>query len=167
VQVAKVRFGPEVLDTVALSVPRQMYARDGCVELSLRRLSGDYAVLAGLKLYECFPYKNKPGDECVGVTLGRARGEESFEVSQPLPDLFRSSTRITYTASRPCPVDIDVFDIQGRHVRRLASGLRASGTSVASWNGLDDAGLQVPAGAYLIRIRSEGRTESRKVVLTR
>jgi hypothetical protein len=46
---------------------------------------------------------------------------------------------------------IDVFDVRGRRVRRLADGPVGAGPHGWSWNGRDDAGRPLPAGVYFVR----------------
>jgi len=165
-QVRKVRFAPLAPETVLMYIPREKYAKDCRADLEITKLAGDYAVLAELKLFECFPYRRKPGGE--GNDGGLA-GESGFgvEVLQPVPSLFRNATSVSYAVSEPQRVAVSVYDAQGRMVRRLASGFCARGKHTASWNGLDETGREVPTGAYLLRFESGGFSQTRRVVLTR
>lgn len=53
----------------------------------------------------------------------------------------------TFTVSAAGPVEIDVFDLCGRLVRRL----EAADPGAVEWNGRSDGGEPVPAGAYIVR----------------
>ena len=52
-------------------------------------------------------------------------------------------------------VDIDILDLNGRRVRRLASQRRPSGAYAEVWDGRNAAGELVPPGLYICRIRIE------------
>ena len=59
---------------------------------------------------------------------------------------------------------IEMLDLQGRIVRRLAPPSPGSGTSIA-WDGLDAMGQRVPPGIYLARISRGARVQNARVVL--
>jgi hypothetical protein len=59
---------------------------------------------------------------------------------------------------------LDVYDVQGRRVQRLALDL---GAGEAVWDGRDATGAPVPAGVYFLRLRSAEASAQRKVVLLR
>ena len=62
-------------------------------------------------------------------------------------------------------MDLSIFDLAGRRVRRLVSGPTGAGEHVAQWNGRDETGGRVPAGVYLYRLRTPGNAETRRVVV--
>jgi flagellar hook assembly protein FlgD len=67
--------------------------------------------------------------------------------------------QIVYTLSADATVDVEVLNIAGITVRRLV-GERAqtAGPQQLTWDGRNNAGSAVPAGAYLVRITA--RSES-------
>lgn len=69
------------------------------------------------------------------------------------PNPSRGRVSIQWGLSTATRVDLSVFDVQGRHVRRLASGDRPAGRMVATWDGRDDRGRLVASGLYLVRLR--------------
>jgi hypothetical protein len=62
---------------------------------------------------------------------------------------------------------LEVLDLSGRRVRRLASGWEARGTRSVGWDGLDESGAPAPAGTYLVRLRSASRSAQSRVTLLR
>ncbi len=50
-------------------------------------------------------------------------------------------------------LSVDVFDILGRHVRRLASRLAVAAQGTLLWDGKDDGGRVVPMGVYILFLR--------------
>ena len=60
-----------------------------------------------------------------------------------------------------------LFDASGRMVRRLHEGDLPAGETPLSWDGRDDAGREVPAGVYLVKVTTPAGETSGRVVLTR
>lgn len=64
------------------------------------------------------------------------------------------STSVLYRVPLAGRVALDVYDASGRHVRALVAGAFAAGVRSAAWDGRDDAGRNVAAGAYWLRLAS-------------
>ncbi len=69
---------------------------------------------------------------------------------------------VRYAAPRGGPVHLDVFDVAGRRIRSLGS--RAS-AGLVRWDGTDGDGRRVTAGVYFIRLRADGGTRAKRVVI--
>jgi uncharacterized repeat protein (TIGR01451 family) len=95
-----------------------------------------------------------------GVRAGAA-----LHPGQPNP--FNPRTRVQYTLDAAGPVELAVYDLAGRRVRRLERAHLPAGTHEATWDGRDDRGRELPSGTYLIRLVAPGGTQSRKVMLVR
>jgi hypothetical protein len=63
--------------------------------------------------------------------------------------------------------DFAVFDVRGRRVRSLYQGSWCGGVYGRNWDLTDDGGRRVPAGAYFIRVRSDGETYTRPITVLR
>jgi hypothetical protein len=74
---------------------------------------------------------------------------------------------IEMTAPRDEEVRLAVYDVTGREVAILKSGLLVSGTSKAFWNLLTSDGSVAPSGAYFVRLLGPEKPLSAKIVLTR
>ena len=57
-------------------------------------------------------------------------------------------------------VDLSVYDIVGRKVATVASGVFQAGTYARSWNGRSDAGALQRPGMYLYRLRVGAETHT-------
>ena len=77
------------------------------------------------------------------------------------PNPFNPTTELTYTIPVSGEVSLTIYDIQGREVNRLLSGVQTAGSHKVKW----DAGNH-PSGIYFARLSSEnGQTQTRKLVL--
>jgi hypothetical protein len=82
-----------------------------------------------------------------------------------VPNPFNPQTRIRFELSKPGSVQVAIFDVSGRLVRTLASESLAAGPHERVWQGKDNAGRQVPSGAYYVRLVTATGTDHRKIML--
>ena len=81
------------------------------------------------------------------------------------PNPFRSSTWIGFTLPQAGPVDLVVFDVQGREQVVLARGeAMTAGAHGRTWNGCDPSGRALPPGVYLVRLRTPDGSEVRSLI---
>lgn len=86
------------------------------------------------------------------------------------PNPFNPRTSVGVTLAQAARVQLVVYDLQGRRVRRLVDEPLAGGPhpQLATWDGLDDRGRTLPSGGYLLRLSVDGRSVgARKVTLLR
>jgi YVTN family beta-propeller protein len=89
----------------------------------------------------------------------------SFEPIRPNPAL--GEARMRFGLPRAAEVKLEVFDLQGRRVRTLATGLQAAGWHDVSWKGQMEGGARSGAGLYFVRFRAEGREFRERLVWLR
>ena len=98
-------------------------------------------------------------------------GEEAVPGTSALignyPNPFNAGTAIRIQLAQAGPAILDVYDIQGRLVRRLWQGRLAGGEHQLSWDGRDDAGRAVATGVYLSRLETLEQIQTRKMLLLR
>jgi len=70
------------------------------------------------------------------------------------PNPFNGGTTVAFTVPADGPVEVAVFDLRGRCVRTLFQGFHAAGPDSVSWDGRSDAGRNVAAGMYIVRLDS-------------
>ena len=82
------------------------------------------------------------------------------------PNPFRSLTNIVFGLPvEGGVVEVNVFDIQGRLVKSIATPRLNGGFHRVTWDGRDEAGRLVSPGAYFYRVTSGSWTETRKLHL--
>ncbi len=81
------------------------------------------------------------------------------------PNPFNPATTIRYQIPSARSISLSIFDVRGRLIRTLESGMRASGPHTSLWNGRDDRGHAVASGVYYARLTGAGETLTRKIVM--
>jgi hypothetical protein len=89
-----------------------------------------------------------------------------FALEAPFPNPFNASTTLRFTLDRTEEVRLDVFDVLGRRVNTLSSGVHTSGAYSILWNGEAESGA-LSSGVYFIRLTAGERQRSAKLVLLR
>jgi hypothetical protein len=90
-----------------------------------------------------------------GVGEDVAAGALRLEQADANP--VRGAVRFRYALPHAGPATLDVFDVRGRRIARLAHGATAAGVNAAEWNahvpgGLYFAHLTVPGGSRTLRV---------------
>jgi hypothetical protein len=88
-------------------------------------------------------------------------------LSAPAPNPSRGETTFALDVPRPTRLTLVVFDVSGRLVRTLADGAYPTGRHAVTWDGRDDAGRDVPSGAFFAKLNAGGVQGSTKILLTR
>jgi hypothetical protein len=88
-----------------------------------------------------------------------AAGASRGALAQNAPNPFARETEIR--------VRLTIYDLSGARIRTIADGPHEAGELRATWDGHDDAGRRVPAGAYVYTLRAAGVSESRTLILLR
>ena len=103
----------------------------------------------------------------VGTNIAEeAVPEASIRLHPNHPNPFHDATTIAYTLDHAAPVDLAVYDVQGRRVRTLTNALRQPGEHTVRWDGRDDDGARAAGGVYFLRLLVAGTVAaSRQLVL--
>jgi outer membrane protein assembly factor BamB len=81
------------------------------------------------------------------------------------PNPFNPRTEFNLSLPTGLAVDLDIFDVSGRRVRRLLRGASSSTGMKVVWDGRNDSGLQLPSGTYFCRAEAGVLRSVRKVML--
>lgn len=105
-------------------------------------------------------------ENAVSTGIGDAPGV-SVSLEQNAPNPFNPSTRIAYVVDSPTDVrvNLDVFDVHGRHVRALARERPSSGHVTVVWDGRNDDGQETSSGVYFYRLVAGSTTITRQMIL--
>jgi hypothetical protein len=126
------------------------------------KVKGSHAFRCTLDMTGDMDQSNDTMSGVVSVRAGSGVAEEQsvppeFRLDVPHPSLFGRSVAIGYALPLAGEVSLSVYDATGAIVRKLVQGTRPAGVHAVTWNGSDDAGREVPAGAYFCRLEAAGR----------
>jgi hypothetical protein len=85
-------------------------------------------------------------------------------LSDAAPNPFQTNTMIRYEVGAREPVDLAIFDVQGRRVKTLAKGSQPPGIYDVVWSGASERGASVGAGLYFVRLEAGGHSFIRKLL---
>jgi hypothetical protein len=86
---------------------------------------------------------------------------------QNFPNPFNPSTTIGYSLPIDANVKLAIYDVLGREIQVLQSGVQAAGTHRVIWDGRDSDNEHVPSGVYLYRLTAGSFELTRKIVVVR
>jgi hypothetical protein len=83
------------------------------------------------------------------------------------PHPVRGSARFEFSLATAMGVQLDVYDVVGRRVRRLGAAAMGVGPHVVSWDGTDGAGRPVSSGVYLYVFEAGGYRKTGRITVVR
>jgi hypothetical protein len=100
-----------------------------------------------------------------GATVSAPRADAPrFTLADASPNPFDAETTVSFTLAKRASVRLRVVDIGGRTVATLSRGDRDAGSHRVVWNGVNDAGRPVAAGAYFVMLDVDGEMRVKRVV---
>lgn len=85
------------------------------------------------------------------VPISSVFAQSDLKVS---PNPAGGAVAIQFAMPATGKVTVDIFDVQGRRVRRVLDERQTAGTSSASWDGKNDSGKAVGSGVYFVRVKT-------------
>ncbi|RKZ11222.1 hypothetical protein DRQ53_07545 [bacterium] len=70
------------------------------------------------------------------------------------PNPFNPGTQLSFILGARTDVSVIVYDVSGRRIRTLHSGVLQADLHVMRWNGTDDSGRVVASGVYYFRVNA-------------
>jgi hypothetical protein len=90
-----------------------------------------------------------------------------FKLGYSSPNPSSGVSSVEFVLDSEQVVQLDVFDVAGRRVRSLESGLRTAGAHRVTWDGRRDNGNSSPSGVYFFRLKSGNHVLTSRVVRVR
>ncbi|TPW16377.1 MAG: hypothetical protein FD129_736, partial [bacterium] len=98
-----------------------------------------------------------------GVDVARAPAALSLEPGVPNP--FRDRTALAFVVPKAGPVTLNIFDLNGRLVRRLVDGVQPVGRQSVAWDGRGEDGSALASGIYFAQLVNDGQVVKRKLTI--
>jgi len=96
-------------------------------------------------------------DQAGGIAVNR--------LYQNTPNPFNPRTSIKFSLAQNGPVQISIYDVNGRLVKTLVNGTRTAGTYTEVWDGTNDLGKKVGSGVFWAQMKSGGFVSNKKMVI--
>ncbi|MDZ7374577.1 MAG: T9SS type A sorting domain-containing protein [candidate division KSB1 bacterium] len=90
-----------------------------------------------------------------------------FQLLPPYPNPGRESLQLFCLAPPAEPLDVGIYDLRGRLIRKLQPRWTQAGRYLLVWDGWNEDGKRVPSGVYLVRARAGEAVAVRKITLVR
>ncbi len=87
-----------------------------------------------------------------------------FALHANYPNPFNPSTTIRFDLPEGGEVELVVYDMLGRHIRRLTNQWMEAGYHAETWDGKNDAGFRVSSGIYFYRLQTKEFVDVRKLI---
>lgn len=166
-----VSFGAVHLpDTTVVIIEREIPGHclgDGAVKMSIKRIKGDYALLAALEIIEYTDGKPGKIDGQQAGEAGPVTLTYSYGLMPCTPNPFSRTTTIRYQLAQPGLASLKVYNILGQVVKVLKNGHHQAGLHQASWDGKDEKGRQASSGVYYYDLTSGDYRDMKRMVLVR
>ena len=132
-----------------------------------------------IRLYARQVVPGPPAPGCTGVYIDRVRVGYTIATSvpedeagtialhPPLPNPSRGRTAVSFILPRPSHARLAVYDLSGRVVRVLQSGMLEGGEHEVEWDGKGDGGEGVASGVYFFQLETPDATAVRKLVVVK
>ena len=91
----------------------------------------------------------------------------STRLQANFPNPFNSFTTLRYQLDQDAWTRLDLFDLNGQKIRTLVHSFQESGEYALQWDGTNQQGQKVATGVYLVRLQTDNRTETRKMLLAK
>lgn len=103
----------------------------------------------------------------VGLTASGtpASPPSSFVLNKIYPNPFNQEVTIEFVVPFTETTELTVYNVLGQPVRELIDAQLAPSVYRAHWDGTNDAGLSVPSGLYIVRLKAAGRFDSAQRLL--
>ena len=88
-------------------------------------------------------------------------------LEQNTPNPFNNNTIIDFSLPSSGSAELTIFNTTAQLVVTLLEGFRDAGNYALNWDGRDNKGKMLPTGVYFYRLRFDGHTRTRKLLLLR
>ncbi|MBN2355241.1 S8 family serine peptidase [candidate division KSB1 bacterium] len=79
---------------------------------------------------------------------------EQVVLQQNYPNPFNAQTTLSFSLPQSGHASLNIYDLQGRHIRTIYNQTLQAGCHEIVWDGRDESGQSVPSGIYFYRLRN-------------
>ncbi len=105
-------------------------------------------------------YRTSNGGEPIGINVISNEVPYSYSLSQNYPNPFNPETKFKFRVSESSPVEITIYNTEGKQIDILLNRVLSAGYYEAEWNGTN-----YPSGVYFYRFKSKNFSETKKMIM--
>ena len=90
-----------------------------------------------------------------------------FELAQNYPNPFSTSTAISYKLNKESEVNVTIYDILGREVKKYLTKQQGTGIHGVTWDGKNNWGMRLSSGVYFYKVKVGNESQVKKMILHR
>ena len=105
--------------------------------------------------------------DLTGTSVAEGELPSAFRFHPCHPNPFTSGTSMRLALPQREHVNVSIYNVAGRLVRKLVDEPLRGGEHVLEWDGRNDAGMRCSSGVYLLRVDAGPNSDARKAVLLR
>ncbi|MBN2416787.1 T9SS type A sorting domain-containing protein [bacterium] len=102
------------------------------------------------------------------ISLGEAEEQDlmpsEFGMDQNYPNPFNPETTIKYRLPESGSIKIVVYNSVGQEIRTLVDGVKEAGHYAVTWDGMNDQGVKVASGVYVVRLKAGSYSKNIKML---
>lgn len=88
---------------------------------------------------------------------------EEFSISKAYPNPFNPTVNIDFSIPEESDINIQIFDLLGRNVFNHEQNFNTGGNYRFQWHGLNDSGMQMASGVYMVTIQHKANIFKQKI----
>jgi hypothetical protein len=88
----------------------------------------------------------------------------AFALHPAYPNPFNPATNLSFTLPEAASYSLNIYNVAGQLVRSY-SGVGSTGLNVVTWDGKDNAGVEVSSGVYFYKLMASGFSATEKMVM--
>ena len=90
---------------------------------------------------------------------------KKLDISPAHPNPFNNSVSISFEIPNSKRVNLSIFDMKGRNIRRMNLGVLGSGLHKVLWDGKNNLGNELSSGIYMVVLEVGGKINIQKISL--
>jgi glucuronoarabinoxylan endo-1,4-beta-xylanase len=104
--------------------------------------------------------------DVITSVISKSNLPTKFQLEQNYPNPFSSSTTISYKLNQKSNVQVNIYDILGRVVRKFSGGDQPTGSHSILWDGLNNFGEKLATGVYFYRLQAGEEVQVKKMIFS-
>jgi hypothetical protein len=88
-----------------------------------------------------------------------------YYLGQNYPNPFNNITFIPFEIKENSTVNLDIYDVQGRHIYTITNAEYNFGKHIVNWSGINKNNINVSSGLYFYKLRAGSFEETKKLIL--